>query len=62
MAPRTVVMVSCNAATAARDTRTLADAGYRPEAVQPVDLFPRTKHCECIVKFERIGDGVSSPL
>ncbi|MGN0983516.1 MAG: 23S rRNA (uracil(1939)-C(5))-methyltransferase RlmD, partial [Gemmiger sp.] len=48
MAPRTVVMVSCNAATAARDARILADAGYQLLAVQPVDLFPRTKHVECV--------------
>ena len=53
MAPRTVVMVSCNAATAARDTRWLADHGYRPTQVQPVDLFPRTKHVECVVKLTR---------
>lgn len=53
MAPRTIVMVSCNPATAARDTRALADAGYRPETIQPVDLFPRTKHCETIVLLQR---------
>ena len=53
MAPRTIVMVSCNPATAARDTRTLADAGYRPEAVQPVDLFPRTKHVETLLRLVR---------
>lgn len=53
MAPRTIVMVSCNPATAARDTRALADAGYHPETIQPVDLFPRTKHCETIVLLQR---------
>ena len=51
MAPRTVVMVSCNAATAARDTRWLVEHGYKAEEVQPVDLFPRTKHVECVVKL-----------
>lgn len=53
MAPRTLVMVSCNAATAARDCRYLADHGYEPVQVQPVDLFPRTKHVECVVKLVR---------
>ena len=46
MAPRRVVMVSCNAA---RDCRYLANRGYRPVKVQPVDLFPRTKHVETVV-------------
>ena len=55
MAPRTIVMVSCNPATAARDTRALTDAGYCPETIQPVDLFPRTKHCETIVLLRRSG-------
>lgn len=51
MAPRTIVMVSCNAATAARDTRWLTEHGYKAVEVQPVDLFPRTKHVECVVKM-----------
>ena len=53
MAPRTVVMVSCNAATATRDTRWLADHGYRPMEVQPVDLFPRTRHVEAVVRLTK---------
>ena len=51
MAPRTVVMVSCNAATAARDTQWLTEQGYKAVEVQPVDLFPRTRHVECVVKM-----------
>lgn len=53
MAPRTLVMVSCNAATAARDARWLTEHRYRALEVQPVDLFPRTRHVECVVKFIR---------
>ncbi len=49
MAPRRIVMVSCNPATAARDCRYLADRGYIPQKVQPVDLFARTKHCEAVI-------------
>ena len=54
MAPRTVVMVSCNAATAARDTRWLVEHGYKAEEVQPVDLFPRTKHVETVVLLSKL--------
>lgn len=54
MAPRSIVMVSCNPATAARDVRTLAGAGYEPGAVQPVDLFPRTRHVETVVLLSRV--------
>lgn len=53
MAPRTVVMVSCNAATAARDTRWLTEHGYHAVEVQPVDLFPRTRHVECVVQLQQ---------
>ena len=48
MAPRRVVYVSCNPATAARDAAWLEQNGYHTEQVQPVDLFPRTKHCETV--------------
>lgn len=48
MAPRRVVYVSCNPATAARDAAWLEKNGYHAEKVQPVDLFPRTKHVETV--------------
>ena len=53
MSPRRVVMISCNPATAARDTKLLAERGFVPRWVQPADLFPRTRHCEAIVLFDR---------
>ena len=53
MAPRTLVMVSCNPSTAARDAKFLCEQGYTLEKVQPVDLFPRTRHVECVLQMTR---------
>mgnify|MGYP000659469051 CR=1 FL=1 len=53
MSPRRVVYVSCNPSTAARDAAWLEEHGYHAEKVQPVDLFPRTRHCETVVLLSK---------
>ena len=49
--PETIVYVSCNPATQARDL-SLMDSKYKITAVQPVDMFPHTHHVENVVKLE----------
>jgi 23S rRNA (uracil1939-C5)-methyltransferase len=49
--PETVVYVSCNPATQARDIALMAHL-YDVTAVQPVDMFPHTHHVECVVKLQ----------
>ena len=51
--PVRVIYVSCNPATQMRDLKNFLTKGYKPTAVQPFDLFPQTRHLECVVVLEK---------
>lgn len=50
---RSIVSVSCDPASFARDARHLVDSGYVLVSVQPIDLFPQTPHIETVSHFTR---------
>ena len=51
--PDRIVMISCNPSTAARDSKYLCENGYSTKKVCGADLFPSTKHVECVVLMSR---------
>jgi 23S rRNA (uracil1939-C5)-methyltransferase len=50
---QTIVAVSCNPATFARDAARLIAGGFRLERVVPVDQFVWTPHLELVAAFRR---------
>ena len=51
--PRSVVYVSCDPPTLARDAAKLAQDGFRLLTIEGLDLFPNTPHVETIAAFAR---------
>lgn len=53
LSPSRVVYISCNPETQARDLRMLTKNGYTVKHIQPVDMFPHTRHIETVVLLSR---------
>ncbi len=53
MQPRKIIMVSCEPATLAPDLADLCRAGYTLIKVQPLDMFPQTRHIETVALLAR---------
>lgn len=53
LAPAKVIYVSCNPETQARDLQYLTANGYKVDRIRPVDMFPFTRHIECVVRLRR---------
>jgi len=55
--PPTLVYVSCDPATLARDLAGLCAQGFELRDVQPIDMFPQTHHIEavCLLKLAASG-------
>ena len=51
--PDKIVYVSCNPETLSRDLYYLIHNGYKVGSIQPVDMFPHTKHVETVVLLFR---------
>ncbi len=53
LGPKTVIYISCEPSTLARDLKILLEAGYRLERMVPLDMFPQTYHLETVTLLEK---------
>lgn len=52
--PPTIVYLSCNPSTQARDIKTLIDGGYEISHARGYNFFPRTPHIESLIVLNRV--------
>lgn len=52
--PQRIVYMSCDPTTQARDAAIIIPHGYKISYVQPFDLFPQTRHIECLMVLEKM--------
>ncbi|BAJ03150.1 23S rRNA (uracil(1939)-C(5))-methyltransferase RlmD [Shewanella violacea] len=55
MKPKSIVYVSCDPATLARDSEPLLKHGYKLTKLALIDMFPQTHHIEAMALFELKG-------
>ena len=51
--PEVFVYISCNPVTLVRDLEVFKDRGYKVVKMTGMDMFPRTPHCETLVRLEK---------
>ena len=51
--PTSCIYISCEPATQMRDLQKFKQAGYNVKDIQPFDLFPQTRHLECIITLDK---------
>lgn len=54
MSPETIVYISCNPETLARDLVYITKGGYKVKKITPVDMFPHTNHIETVAKLSKL--------
>jgi hypothetical protein len=55
--PMMIEYMSWEPGTQARDSKLLLSFGYHISSIQPFNLFPQSRHIECLAVFERMDDG-----
>ena len=54
LAPKKIVYISCGIESLERDLLILQKLGYKAVKVQPVDMFPHTRHVETVVLLSKL--------
>jgi 23S rRNA (uracil1939-C5)-methyltransferase len=58
MAPKNIIYVSCDPDSFARDLKILEEGSFAIRKIQPVDMFPQTRHIELLAFLSYTGESV----